>query len=76
MYLYLGKTCLMYAAKRGNTDTVKILLEHGADVNNKDKDGQLDNFLKLNIYVPKHLIVRAFNIYFYFTYVHILNWQH
>ena len=29
----------MYAAKRGNTVTVKILLEHGADVNTKDKDG-------------------------------------
>ena len=29
----------MYAAKRGNTDTVKILLEHGAEVNTKDNNG-------------------------------------
>ena len=33
LYLYLGRTSLMYAAQHGNTDTVKILLEHGADVN-------------------------------------------
>ena len=48
MYLYLGKTSLMYAAKesRGryaaesrNTDTVQMLLEHGADVNTKDNSG-------------------------------------
>ena len=39
IYLYLGKTSLMYAAENGNTDTVKILLEHGADVNTKDNSG-------------------------------------
>ena len=39
MYLYLGRTSLMYAAWNGNTDTVKILLEHGAEVNTKDNSG-------------------------------------
>ena len=39
IYLYLGKTSLMYAAENGNTDTVKILLEHGADINTKDNSG-------------------------------------
>ena len=39
IYLYLGKTSLMYAAYRGSTDTVKILLEHGVEFNTKDKDG-------------------------------------
>ncbi len=29
----------MYAAKNGNIDTVKLLLEHGADVNSKDNYG-------------------------------------
>ena len=37
----------MYAASRNrHTDTVKILLEHGAEVNNKDNDGQLQNIMK------------------------------
>ncbi len=31
----------MYAARYGYTDIVKILLEHGADVNNKDVYGKL-----------------------------------
>ena len=39
MYLYLGRTSLMDAAKKGNTETVKILLEHGADVNARDNYG-------------------------------------
>ena len=29
----------MLAVESGNTDTVKILLEHGANVNTKDYDG-------------------------------------
>ena len=29
----------MAAAGYGNTDTVKILLEHGAEINCKDNDG-------------------------------------
>ena len=31
----------MYAVENGNTDLVKILLEHGADANTKNIDGQL-----------------------------------
>ena len=37
--LYLGKTSLMYAAVNVKTETVRILLEHGADVNTSDNDG-------------------------------------
>ena len=29
----------MYAAEKRNIDTVKILLEHGADVKTKDENG-------------------------------------
>ena len=29
----------MYAAGQGYTETVRILLDHGADVNFKDNDG-------------------------------------
>ena len=39
IYLYLGKTSLMYAAQYGYTETVRILLEHGANVNYKENDG-------------------------------------
>ena len=35
----------MWAAKEGNTDTVRILLEHGADINTKDNSGKLNKFL-------------------------------
>ena len=37
----------MKAAWNGHTDTVKILLEHGADVNYKDNNGQLRNSITL-----------------------------
>ena len=39
IYLYLGKTTLMYAAENGNTDIVKTLIDHGADVNHQDIRG-------------------------------------
>ena len=39
IYLYLGETSLMKAAKYGCTNVVKLLLEHGADINAKDEMG-------------------------------------
>ena len=39
IYLYLGWTSLMWAARKGYTEVVKLLLEHGAAVNYKDNDG-------------------------------------
>ena len=39
----------MYAAKSGNTDTVRILLEHGADINTKDNNGKLHKFISVYI---------------------------
>jgi hypothetical protein len=35
----IGRTALMAAARSGQTDTVKTLLEQGADVKAKDNDG-------------------------------------
>ena len=40
----------MYAAWDGYTEIVKILLEHGADVNTKDDEGQLPLSIYLSIY--------------------------
>ena len=37
LYLYLGRTSLIYAAWNGHTDTVIILLEHGANVKHTEK---------------------------------------
>ncbi len=34
---YLGVTSLIFAANKGHTDIVKILIKNGADVNLKDK---------------------------------------
>ena len=49
------------AAKVGSTKTVRILLEHGADVNSKDENGEFTIFL--------------FSIYDYlYTYVYIRNY--
>ena len=39
IYLYLADTSLMLEAWRGNTDVVKVLLDHGADINAKSKYG-------------------------------------
>ncbi len=39
LYLYLGRTSLMWAARFGHTEVVRILLEQGAAVNDKDDDG-------------------------------------
>ena len=41
MSLYLGHTSLMMAAESGNTDTLRIILEYGADVNTQDVYGKL-----------------------------------
>ena len=37
-------TSLIAAAENGNKDIIKILLEHGEDVNHEDKKGYLHNF--------------------------------
>jgi ankyrin repeat protein len=39
LYLYLGETSLMLAARNGKTDVVKILLEKGADIHAKNNYG-------------------------------------
>ena len=39
MYVHLGTTSLMAAARKGHTENVKILIENGADVNVQDNDG-------------------------------------
>ena len=59
--LYLGKTSLMYAAESGNNNTVKILIENKADVNAKDKDGQLYNIITLYLFI----VSLPYSIYHY-----------
>jgi len=39
-YKLFGKKDLIHAAEKGDTETVKMLLNKGADVNAKDKDGE------------------------------------
>ena len=36
---YIGKTSLMYAAENRHLEVVKILLEHGANIEAKKDDG-------------------------------------
>ena len=50
--LYLGKTSLFYAAERGFTKAVELLIEYGADINTKNLDGQINSifsFIDLSI---------------------------
>ena len=35
-----GRTALMWATSKNSTDTVRLLMEAGADVNAKDNDGK------------------------------------
>ena len=56
IYLYLGRTSLHRAAENGHTNTVKILLAHGANVSTKDDyDGKKDNntYKYLHIHIIK-----------------------
>ena len=36
---YNNQTALLFASEKGKPDIIKLLLEHGADVNSKDMDG-------------------------------------
>ena len=55
VFQYLGMTSLSVECRMdafntvSNLDTVRILLEHGADVNTKDKDGKLHTSIIVNI---------------------------
>ena len=52
----------MYAAEKyRKTDIVRILLEYGADVNTKDKDGQLYNIITLYLFI----VSLPYSIYHY-----------
>ncbi len=43
IFPYLGETSLHYAAENSQTDIVKILLAHGANISTKDNRGKKDN---------------------------------
>ena len=51
----------MWAAESyGTPDTVRILLEHGADINAKDKSGKLHT---INVTISIYLYIYFLNIY-------------
>ena len=41
IYILLGWQSLMYAAFHGRLEVVKMLLEHGADIDAMNNDGKL-----------------------------------
>ena len=61
--LYIGKTSLMEAAMWGKSDTVKILLEHGAEVNTKDKYGKLHTII-VTIFIYPSVYTQILLLYY------------
>ena len=56
----------MSAAQYGTPDSVRILLEHGADINTKDKSGKLHTIIVLlSIYLSINIT------FFFFTGIQI-----
>ncbi len=43
IFFYLGRTSLHWAAQKGYTDIVKLLLAHGANDSTKTNNGKKDN---------------------------------
>ena len=43
--LYLGRTPLHWSAENGHVAVVKYLVDHGADVNIQDEDGEYRVFI-------------------------------
>ncbi len=39
--MYLGYTSLIFSSREGHHDVVKVLLEHGANVNDTDYKGMI-----------------------------------
>ena len=40
LYIFLGRTILMFAAQGGHSEVVKLLLEQNIDVQAKNNDGE------------------------------------
>ena len=54
----------MMASDNGITDTVGILLEHGADINAKDEQGKLHTIIvKIHTYIETISIHTSINIH-------------
>ena len=61
--LYIGKTSLIETTMRSRTEIVKILLEHGADVNTKDKDGKLHTII-VTIFIYPSVYTQILLLYY------------
>ena len=53
----------MLAAMRGNPDKVRILLEHGAEVNTKDKYGKLHTII-VTIFIYPSVYTQILLLYY------------
>ena len=50
----------MWAVESGNIDTVRIILEHGADINAKNEHGKLHTITLLFLYLYLYMCVYKF----------------
>ena len=71
IYIQLGWNSLIYAAFHGRLEVVKILLEHGANIEEKNNNGKLSLFMVgYNIYI---ITMNLFTDYNVKSILHIIN---
>ena len=63
-YLWIGNTPLLFAAKNGHEDIVQELIQHGADVNDKNKDSKFSFLSSCNM---KIYIQHDWSVYLYIS---------
>ena len=61
---YLGRTSLHYASENGHQPVVELLLDRGADIDQKDKYGEFILFIHLCIHMYQSIYSLSKDIFY------------